>query len=143
MSRWRFLLRDLAPATSAFAGSWHLASPRQVAGSVIPTYVIHMRGFVLILAPMTIRNLIVKFTTRVWGGTRKGFWLPKPLARAFGWKEGKKRKVHLVITKSGKRAFEGDALLVSETEIATPHIFEKLHHGDEIQVTVTRFADIE
>src|SRR4051812_40948148 len=86
---------------------------------------------------MAIRNLIVKFDTRVWAGSRMGFWLPKPLAQAFGWKEGEKRKVHLVISKSGKRAFKGDALLISETEISTPHVFKKLDHGDEIRVTVT------
>ena len=70
-----------------------------------------------------------------------GFWLPKPLAQAFGWEKGKKSKVHLVITKSEKRAFRGNALLISETEITTPSIFKKLKHGDEIQVTVTRSVE--
>ncbi len=69
-----------------------------------------------------------------------GFWIPKPLAQAFGWKKGQRRKIHLVISKSGERAFEGDALLISETEVTTPHIFKKLDNGDEIQVTVTRSA---
>ena len=45
-----------------------------------------------------------------------------------------------MITKSGKQAFNGDALLVSETEINTPSIFKKLKHGDEIRVTITRVA---
>jgi hypothetical protein len=84
---------------------------------------------------VAVPNLTATFDAKVWK-TKLGFWIPKPLAKAFGWKKGKKLTLDLVITKpSGELAFQGPALLVSETEVTTPRIFENLAVGETIRVT--------
>jgi hypothetical protein len=86
---------------------------------------------------MSVLNLTASFDAKVWKGKKKGFWIPKQLAKAFGWKKGKKITLDLVIaTSSGERAFEGRALLVSEAEVTNPKkMFDKLHAGEKIRVT--------
>jgi hypothetical protein len=87
---------------------------------------------------MAVPNLTVQFDAKVWKAkTKKGLWIPKRLAQAFGWKKGKKLTLDLVIAKSsGEPVFEGSALCVSGTEITNPkRMFDSLLAGEKIRVT--------
>jgi hypothetical protein len=87
---------------------------------------------------MAVQNLTVQFDAKIWKAkTKKGFWIPKRLAQAFGWKKGKKLTLDLVITKSsGEPVFDDSALCVSGTEITNPkRMFDNLLAGEKIRVT--------
>jgi hypothetical protein len=88
------------------------------------------------------RNLVVTFDTNLYSKkskeSKKGFQFPKILAKAFGYRPGKKLTLDLAITRlsklSGKPVFEDRARLTSGAEVTTPKIFHDLEFGEEIRV---------